>query len=91
MPKLEQAHEILRTALEGPRSDASRRIAIAVVDGGGHLRVLKTGVTPTSSDKDPLHRVPRRAKIAPATMTITATCALITAGQMRKNAGSTYF
>lgn len=33
---LDQAQLILRTALEGPRTDQTRRIAIAVVDSGGH-------------------------------------------------------
>lgn len=33
---LDQAQIMVRTALEGPRTDPSRRIAIAVVDSGGH-------------------------------------------------------
>jgi len=37
---LERAQAIVRAALAGPRSDASRRIALAVVDGGGHLLAL---------------------------------------------------
>lgn len=36
----DQAQAIVAAALDGPRSDDSRRIAVAVVDAGGHLLAL---------------------------------------------------
>lgn len=40
MLTLEQAQGVVGAALAGPRTDDSRRIAVAVVDAGGHLLAL---------------------------------------------------
>lgn len=40
MLTLEQAQGIVGAALAGPRTDETRRIAVAVVDAGGHLLAL---------------------------------------------------
>ena len=40
MLTLEQAEAIIRAAMAGGRTDKSRKIAVAVVDAGGHLLAL---------------------------------------------------